>query len=118
MVRFERRILVDSLIIGELLTLVVIAADLGGLLANLENWLYDLRARACQRFTPPPTDTLVHLDIDDRALEVIGAWPWPRSRLAEILDEVRLAGPKTVALDILFAEAQDVRYEPDASGAL
>src|SRR5687768_1830415 len=118
MIRFERRILIDSLIIGGLLTLVIVAADLGGLLTNLENWLYDLRVRKCQRFSPPPTDKLVHIDIDDRALAVIGAWPWPRTRLAEILDEIRLARPKTVALDILFSEAQETRYEPDASGVL
>src|SRR5436190_14458668 len=107
MVRFERRILIDSLVIGTLLTLVVIAADFGGLLASPENWLYDLRARTCQFFAPPPTDKLVHLDIDDRAVEVIGRWPWPRAKWAEILDELRLAGPKVVELDVIFSEPEE-----------
>ena len=39
------------------------------------------------------------IDIDDAALETIGRWPWPRSTLAEIVDEVRLAGADVLALD-------------------
>ena len=66
----------------------------------MERWLYDLRCRYCQFFTRPPTDQLVHIDIDDAVLEDIGGWPWPRSTMARILDEIHDAGPKAVAMDI------------------
>ena len=115
MLRHERRLLVDSLFIGAALTLLVIAVDGGGFLAPAEDFLYDLRARTCQFFTPPPTDKLVHLDIDDTALDVLGAWPWPRRKMAQIFDEIRLAGPKAVEMDVLYSEPQLIQYEPIAS---
>ena len=84
MLRHERRLLIDCLGIGIALTLFVIAADATGMLGGLEDILYDLRAQLCQHFTPRPTDTLVHLDIDEAANETIG-WPLPRASLARIL---------------------------------
>lgn len=107
MTRIQRRIFARGMTVGVLLTIAVIAADLAGALAVSEDWLYDLRARHFQFFTPRPSDQLVHVDIDDRSMESIGAWPWPRAKLAAILDEMRLAGVKAVALDVLFTEPQE-----------
>jgi class 3 adenylate cyclase/CHASE2 domain-containing sensor protein len=112
MVRLRRKLLRDTLLLGAALTLAAVAADQGHGLSSLENWAYDRRARAFQFFTPPPTDKLVHLDIDDNALNVIGRWPWSRSTLAELMNEIHLAGPKVVAMDIVFSEPDKVRYEP------
>ena len=50
----------------------------------------------------------VHLDLDDRALEVVGRWPWPRAKWARILDELRLAGPKAVEMDVILSEPQEI----------
>src|SRR5687767_2333813 len=100
----RRNLLLRTLGVG--LTLAVVAADALDLLAPVERWCYDKRASLFQRFTPAPTNELVHVDIDDSALEAVGAWPWPRSTLADIIDEFRLAGARTVALDVLFSEAQ------------
>ena len=113
MVGLRRKVLVHTIVLGVALTLGVMAADFYGLLISLENWTYDKRATVCQFFTPPPTDKLVHLDIDDRALEVIGVWPWPRSNLAEMIDELRLAAPKVVAMDIIFDVHQKVEWQPN-----
>src|SRR5438874_11299580 len=90
MLRHERRLLIDSLFIGAALTLLVVAVDATGMLEPAENFLYDLRARYCQHFTPPPSDKLVHLDIDDTALDVLGAYPWPRRKIAQLFDEIAL----------------------------
>lgn len=108
---------VDSVVFGCLLTLLVIAADSAGWLAPVEHLIYDARARAFQFFLPPPTDKLVHLDIDEGTLEAISAtekksFPWPRSILAEILDEVAIARPRVVGLDIIFPETNDPLYQP------
>src|SRR5687767_14106449 len=92
----KRNLLLRGLGVG--LTLVVIGLDALDALAPVERWLYDCRAALCQRFTPPPTPDLVHVDIDDTSLEAVGAWPWPRSMLADIIDELRGAGAKAVAL--------------------
>src|SRR5687767_14162028 len=100
----RRNLLLRGLGVG--LTLAVIALDAMDVLAPVERWCYDKRAALFQRFTPPPTAQLVHVDIDDSALEAVGAWPWPRSTLADIVDEFRRAGAHAVALDVLFSESQ------------
>src|SRR3954466_5179950 len=112
MLRHERRLLIDCLGVGVALTMLVIAADASGVLEPAENFLYDLRARTCQFFTPPPTDKLVHLDIDDTALDVIGGMPWPRRKVAQLLDEIRIAGPKVVEMDVIYSEPQLTQYLP------
>jgi adenylate cyclase len=42
--------------------------------------------------------------IDERSLEAHGQWPWPRSRLAELITRIVEAGPVVVGVDILMAE--------------
>ena len=104
MTRIERKLLIQTSILGSLLTVAVAGAHYAGLLMTLENWLYDRRARDCQFFATPPTDTLVHLDVDDHTIEAIGRWPWPRSLVADLIDEMHWAGAKTIALDIIFPD--------------
>src|SRR4051812_6098191 len=117
MVRFRRKLFVHTVLLGIALTLAVILLDGLGLLRSLDNWFYDQRALRCQQFAPAPTTRLVHLDIDDRALEVVGAWPWPRYKLAAMLDELGRAEPKAVGTDIIFPEAQEPSKEklPDGT---
>jgi adenylate cyclase len=45
---------------------------------------------------------LVLVLIDERSLSTYGPWPWPRSRLAELVEAVSHAGAAVVAIDILF----------------
>lgn len=52
------------------------------------------------------------IDIDDESLRRLGQWPWPRTRLAELLNALQQAGPAAVAFDIVFAEAD--RTSPQA----
>lgn len=113
----SRRRWIDSVVVGCLLTLLVIACDSAGLLWRVESLLYDVRADTFQFFLPPPTDQLLHLDIDEGAIESIAAtenerFPWPRSILAELIDELALARPKVVGLDIIFPERQKPGYVP------
>ncbi len=112
MKRHDRRVLANCVLFGTLVTAAVVVMDLFGLLAPAENWMYDQRARHFQFFQPPPTDKLVHLDIDDKALDSIGRWPWPRTKLAQIIDELHTAGAKAIGLDILFADPQEPDWKP------
>ncbi len=105
MTKVDRKRSLQTATLGLLITSFFVANP-GGWLDPVENWLYDLRARECQYFSAPPTDRLVHLDIDDRTLDVMGAWPWRRSVLAQIIDEVHDAGAEAMALDIIFLEPQ------------
>ena len=112
MTRSERRLLIDTGLLGLVLTLFVAALDYALVLEPLERFFYDFRARRCQLFTPPPTDKLIHLDIDDESLESIGRWPWPRVVHAQILEELQLAGCKIVGYDVIFPEAEPLGFKP------
>lgn len=44
------------------------------------------------------------VDIDDESLGRLGQWPWPRTRVAELVARLQRAGAAAIALDIVFAE--------------
>ncbi|MBR9986150.1 MAG: CHASE2 domain-containing protein [Desulfosarcina sp.] len=50
------------------------------------------------------TDRVVVVDIDEPSLEAWGQWPWPRSRLARLLDGIAGMGARAIALDFIMAE--------------
>jgi len=106
--------------VGVGLTVLITVLDAAHLFDPLERWLYDRRIRDCQFFTPPPTDRLVHIDIDDAALDTIGVgpWPWPRTKLAQIVDEINVAGAKAVGLDIIFPEPQPTQLLEHEDGSI
>ncbi len=47
---------------------------------------------------------VVIVDIDEKSLESIGQWPWPRTIVAKLIDQISKAGAKAVAFDIAFSE--------------
>lgn len=53
----------------------------------------------------PPDPRLAIIAIDDRSLQQLGQWPWPRSTHARLLDRLHQAGVERVALDLMFPEA-------------
>ena len=64
----------------------------------------DLQQQHVQRpFTPMSTD-IVHVDIDDGALQRIGRWPWSRTLIAECIEMLHDAGARTIAVDVEFSE--------------
>src|SRR3954468_11714600 len=104
--------------LGLLLTVLVIAADWAGMLVAFENQLYDRRARYCRRFTPPPTDRIVHIDIDDDSLNEIGKWPWRRQVLAQVIDEISRAKPKVIVMDMYFPEPETDEGKTNSDGTV
>lgn len=44
------------------------------------------------------------VDIDEAALAQFGQWPWPRNRLAELVDQLGRLGAAAIVFDIAFAE--------------
>tara|TARA_B100001248_G_scaffold262329_1_gene257581 strand:+ start:4806 stop:7484 length:2679 start_codon:yes stop_codon:yes gene_type:complete len=45
------------------------------------------------------------LTVDQRAIDHFGRWPWPRSRTAEIINELMSYDAKILAFDIVFSES-------------
>ncbi len=44
------------------------------------------------------------VDIDDKTLEVLGQWPWPRTTMAKLIQKIGDAGAASITTDIMFAE--------------
>ena len=61
---------------------------------------------AYQRLSPrpPAAAPVVVVDVDDASLSRIGQWPWPRTRIAELLRKLHEAGAAAVGLDLILAE--------------
>src|SRR5882724_11697642 len=51
------------------------------------------------------------VDIDDKSLEKIGQWPWPRTRIADLVTELTRLGAVVIAFDVVFSEPD--RLNPD-----
>ena len=73
------------------------------LLSRADLAVYDWLAVA----TPlrPPSGRVALVEVDERSLTEAGRWPWPRDRVAALLDRIRALGAASIGLDILFAEA-------------
>ena len=53
----------------------------------------------------PKSQPVTVVAIDEKSLAEIGQWPWPRNRLAALLDAIGQAGPAVVGLDMFMPEA-------------
>jgi len=55
---------------------------------------------------PAQTGRVVLVAVDERSLDEEGRWPWPRTRVAELIEAVSDLGAKVIGLDMGF-------FEPD-----
>lgn len=79
-------------------------------LQALRNVAFDHYQRwHAQPYRPAPVRVV---DIDQESLARLGQWPWPRTRLAELVERLADAGATVVAFDMLFAEPD--RTSPSA----
>ena len=69
---------------------------------GLRNSIFD----QYQRWRPRvPTDAPVRIiDIDEDSIQRLGQWPWPRTRIAELVESVQQAGAIAIGFDVVFSE--------------
>ncbi len=74
-----------------------------GLLHRVDGWVHD---QAVQLVAPDRQDNrVVIVAIDENSLADWGRWPWPRQRMAELVDALfDEQGVSVVGLDMVFAE--------------
>lgn len=71
-------------------------------LRNLRFKSFDLYQQLKPReYKPVPVR---FIDLDDESLARLGQWPWPRTRVAALVDRLKQAGAAAIALDIVFSE--------------
>jgi len=75
-----------------------------GLITQLDNIIYDARMRLTMPNTVDPR--IVILDIDEKSLQQVARWPWPRDVMARLVDKLfDKYGVALVGFDVVFAEA-------------
>ncbi|HBO83742.1 MAG TPA: serine/threonine protein kinase [Deltaproteobacteria bacterium] len=94
-------------LIGLILTVLLCIFSLTkiGFLEAVELKTYDFRMRLF-----PPQDInreIAIVAIDDESIAKLGRWPWPRTRIAEVINKISQAGAKVIGLNIIFSEPEE-----------
>jgi adenylate cyclase len=66
---------------------------------------YDLRLRS--REHGQPSSAIMMALVDERSLDTEGRWPWPRARLATLVDALSQDGARVIGFDIGFLEPDE-----------
>ena len=53
------------------------------------------------------------IDIDEKSLAKLGQWPWPRTRIADLVTNLTRLGAVAIAFDVIFSEPD--RLNPDVA---
>jgi len=60
----------------------------------------------------PARNDIVIVAIDDESIGVIGRWPWRRTVLAALVDQIGADKPRAIGIDVILSE-HDIRYPSD-----
>ena len=90
--------------------LAVTHLDPGKAVRNLREDVFDLLLILSPRSNAG--SPVVVIDIGRDALEAIGPWPWPRDRLAELIDKIADAKPAALAINILLSAREPPESDP------
>ncbi|PSN15674.1 hypothetical protein C7293_06370 [filamentous cyanobacterium CCT1] len=93
----------ESLLTLGFACLIVLSASELGLLLPLVQAEYRLRFRL--RGQHSWSDQVVLIAIDAPSLDALGAFPWPRRRYAELLQQLQAAPPRVIVFDLLFSDS-------------
>ncbi|WP_454829886.1 CHASE2 domain-containing protein [Pseudoxanthomonas wuyuanensis] len=82
-----------------------------GLTYRLDAWLYDTLIAGVDQ---PVDDRVLNIAIDEKSLSEIGRWPWSRRTHAQMIERLREAGVRGIALNVLLSEPALFDPEGDA----
>ena len=94
-----------SLTVGTALVAVVLFVFGVPLLDLIELKTYDLRFRSRSALQPTPAVALAL--IDEKSLDTEGRWPWPRSKIARLVDRLSQDGARVIGFDVGFLEPDE-----------
>lgn len=95
------------LVFAALWVLVTPTKFVHSLIERLDNLGYDLQLRTLVLTKQSkPVSPVAIVDIDDVSLKVEGRWPWPRSKLAALVNELQKQGAAVIAFDVFFSEKE------------
>src|SRR5881296_3104443 len=94
-----------SLTLAVLLLVVLLFLSGAPILDLIELKAYDLRFLS--RGPRPPSPAVVMAAIDEKSLDAEGRWPWPRSKIAALVDTLSRDGARVIGFDIGFLEPDE-----------
>jgi adenylate cyclase len=103
--------------------LAVLTVGMLGLYAVYPRFLEELEARTLNlrfwiRGEKDPGRDVTIVAVDEKSLQEVGRWPWPRSVQAELIDRIHAAGPRAIGLDLFFSESETARSDARLADAL
>jgi len=96
-----RRRLLTWLLVATLTSLTLAGLTASPLTTRLDNILYDALQRASSR---PVDPSILIVEVDEKSLRDMGAWPWSRTAHARMIDHLTQAGARTIVYDVLFSQ--------------
>ncbi|MDC2890098.1 CHASE2 domain-containing protein [Psychrosphaera algicola] len=76
-------------------------------ISKIEGIIYDLRLNATLPDTPRKSSHNIFIvDIDEKALEEVGRWPWSRATISRMVEQLKEAGVVVVGFDVVFSEPE------------
>ena len=99
---------------------VVLMAVLSSLFApQLQQWEERLSSRTWALSDSIATERrVVVVDIDEKSTQALGAWPWPRDRMAQLLNGLDAYGVNLKVVDVLFDGEQNPAQDAKLAEAL
>jgi eukaryotic-like serine/threonine-protein kinase len=89
-----------------IVALFALFASLSDVLPGLERKAYDAGLQAAAR---TPSDRVAVIAIDQRSIDNLGRWPWPRDTHARMIDLLAQAQPRAVGYLVFFSEPENER---------
>jgi len=101
-IAYSKKLFLSAVKLGALIGFSVCLIFLSGLFKYPELTAIDARYRI--RGEAAPSEDIVIVGITQRCLNQLGNFPWPRSYHAELIDFLKKAGAKVIAMDIFFPQ--------------
>src|SRR5919106_3580837 len=98
----RQRLLALAFGLAILLNLVVLRAGDPLFVSTIRDMTFDQYQRLSPRPHVEPPVRIV--DIDEASLSQFGQWPWPRDRLADLVNRLFGIGAAAIAFYVVFAE--------------
>lgn len=100
----------------------LLPAAIGGALLILAGWAHLQQFAVLERIerisldtffslrgTMTPDERIVLITIDDQSQQQLGAWPWPRTRIADLLTNIIAEKPRLVVCDMFLPYREEDR---------
>jgi len=84
-----------------LVGLVLIVMEADGVKQRIANIVFDTYVKMHPR---PSSGELIFVDINDESLSKVGQWPWPRTKIAQMVKNINKSGASVIIFDGVIAE--------------